>query len=508
MTSLAATYTGSLLGVEAEIIEVEVHVHRGIPAFDLVGLAEAAVKESRVRVRAALSNCGCELPNKHVIVNLAPADVRKRGCVFDLAIAVAVLAVTDVVPMTSLAETFFAGELALSGEIRDVRGILSLLLAARKAGFKRAIVPRACESEATLVPGIEVRLAGHLEQVIEALSGKSELPLARAPDWQHARDGELDFCEVRGQEHAKRAFEIAAAGFHNILMVGPPGAGKTMLASRLPGILPSPTDAERLTIATIASAAGLSAMDAAKTRPFRAPHHSASAPALIGGGDPIQPGEVTLAHGGVLFLDELPEFDRRAIESLRTTMESGRAVVARVRERIAMPASPLVVAAMNPCPCGYAGDKKRECVCSPQRIESYRSRVSGPLVDRFDIHLALAPVELEDLRKPHAIANSREIRTRVDQARARVLEGGVGSLDQSLELLSERARRLLEVSAVRLGLSMRGFGKVLRVARTISILGGQAGVDEAHIAEALQYRVLDRKPRDDGHSRKSLVGRA
>ena len=505
---LATVQSGTLAGTEAHPVVVEVHLGRGLPGFDVVGLPEAAVKESRVRVRAAITNQGYELPPRHILVSLAPADLRKSGASFDLAIAVAVLAASGACAPNRLDETLIVGELSLSGEVRPVRGVLAQLRSARERGLRFAIVPAGNAAEAALAAehgALEVRCARRLDEVVDYLDGRGELPAARtlheAAETPPERAPDVDFADVRGQESARRGCEIAAAGNHHVMFVGPPGAGKTMLARRLPTLLPAASREEALEIATIAGVAGLSSPLSTTTqrRPFRAPHHTASEIALIGGGDPVRPGEVTLAHGGVLFLDELPEFRRAAIEALRTTMELGAAVIARARQRVTMPARPLVVAAMNPCPCGYAGDARRVCTCSPDRAATYRARVSGPLLDRFDLHVLLPPVRTTALRGATPGESSAVVRARVEAsrqyARERSARQGPAPSDP-LEAIARDVRpdalRLLDEATDRLGLSARAYGKVLRVARTIADLEGTALVADAHVAEALVYRVLDR----------------
>ncbi|MFK7984588.1 MAG: YifB family Mg chelatase-like AAA ATPase [Sandaracinaceae bacterium] len=498
---LARTRAGCVVGVAAVAVDVEVHLSKGLPGFDLVGLPETAVRESRVRVRAALANQGYSLPPRRVTLSLAPADLRKRGASLDLAIAVALLSACGSCPPNRLEETLLFGELSLSGELRPSRGLLPQLRDLRSRGVVRAIVPRDQLTEGALVSDIDVRGAHDLADVVAFLASEIELP--RAASVTPSALAEVgprapDLMEVRGQMAAKRALEIAAAGAHPILMIGPPGAGKTMLARRLPGILPAPTPPEALAIATIASAAGL---PRPTRRPFRAPHHTASPASLVGGGDPVRPGEVTLAHLGVLFLDELPEFSRASIESFRVILESGESVISRVRERVTMPARPLVVAAMNPCPCGYDGDPTRLCRCTPARVAAYRGKVSGPMLDRFALHIALPPVRLRELRAmPKPEEGSEVIRGRVQAARERLRDAPVAQQPTALlDRLPSAARELLIDAGEAMGLSMRSFAHAARVARTIAALDDADEVALEHVAEALAYRLVD--------ARSEVVGR-
>jgi magnesium chelatase family protein len=515
---LARTRSGTLVGTEAVGVDVEAHLGKGLPGLDLVGLPEAAVREARVRVRTALASGGYALPPRHIVLSLAPADVRKSGAALDVAIAVALLAATGGCAPGRLEETLLVGELSLGGELRPVRGVLAQLAAARDRGLVRAVVPAACAEEAALASGIDVRVADRLADVVAFLDGRGALGtaaeaagLARTgagvaygagtdavPCGSGASgDDAPDLADVRGQGVAKRACEIAAAGGHALLFIGSPGAGKTMLARRLPGLLPTPAPDEAHAIAAIAGVAGLRPplRGGVCERPFRAPHHTASEAALVGGGDPIRPGEVTLAHLGVLFLDELPEFRRPAIESLRTTMELGAAVVVRARQRVVMPARPLVVAAMNPCPCGYEGDRRRVCTCPPRLAAAYRARVSGPLLDRFDLQVRLEPVRAAALRAAADGERSADVRARVEAARRFATERARHAAGDELGRVTAGVRpgalRLLEAAVERMGLSARAFTKVLRVARTIADLAGCAEVGEAEVAEAIGYRALD-----------------
>jgi magnesium chelatase family protein len=491
----ATVHSATLNGIDSIAVEVQAFFGKGLPGVDIVGLGDTAVRESRVRVKSALESSGFALPSRHVVLNLAPADVRKTGSTLDLPIALGLVSAAAEATPVRLENLLVLGELALSGELRPVRGMLCHLRAAQARGMRAAVVPEGNAAEAALVAGLEVRVANTLADVVQYLLNNCELPRAKARDDDPCVGHVLDLSDVRGQAAAKRALEVAAAGGHNLLMIGPPGTGKTMLAQRIGAILPKPTDAEALEIATIASAAGAPAPArlSAVQRPFRAPHHSASHVALIGGGSPIRPGEVTLAHGGVLFLDELPEFSRMTLESLRPTMESGVAVVVRARERVSWPARPLLVAAMNPCPCGYANDSTRVCLCPIDRIERYRARISGPLLDRFDMHIALKPVEARTLREGERGETSRQVAERVTRVQHARRERAASV---SPESLAERCRpgalALLDRAVDALGLSVRAYVKALSVAHTIADLDQSSAVEGEHIAEAIQYRLLDR----------------
>ena len=496
-------------GIRAPEVTVEVHAAGGLPAMSIVGLPEMAVKESRDRVRGAIVNGRFDFPAGRVTINLAPADLPKEGGRFDLPIAVGIIGASGQVRTAQLSRLELLGELALTGALRPVSAVLPAALAARDAG-RALVLPRANADEATLVEGLKILPAEHLLEVCAHLNGDALITPHTAPAACRERPTYPDLAEVQGQEQAKRALEIAAAGGHSLLFIGPPGTGKSMLANRLPGILPTLDDAEALEVAAIRSVSGHDEVDPAsfRERPFRAPHHTASGVALVGGGGTPRPGEISLAHLGVLFLDELPEFDRRVLEVLREPLESGRIHISRAARQAEFPARFQLVAAMNPCPCGYLGDPQGRCRCTAEQVARYRARISGPLLDRIDLQLEVPRLPAERLTAGAAGAGpnselgpepSSAVRARVEQARARQLERAgcanaaldAGALAQHCPL-DEQGRRLVTEAMRRLSLSARAYHRILKVARTIADLADSDAIAVVHLGEAIGYRRLDR----------------
>jgi magnesium chelatase family protein len=500
MAMLATTYTGSVHGVDGLLVRVEVDLTKGITSFRTVGLPDTSVREAEVRVRSALTNSGFSVPQCRVTVNLAPADVRKQGTAYDLAVALGVVAAMREGPTERLSSTLFLGELALDGSLRPVRGVLPIVAEASRKGLARVVVPEANGSEAALVKEISAYSVRSLREAVDLLGGEWKAPLpAERPDGSAPKDLP-DLSEVRGQRQAKRALEIAAAGGHNLLMVGPPGAGKSLLAMKLPSLLPPLEFEEALEVTKIYSVAGLLDEGGLQSRaPFRAPHHTISTPAMVGGGDRNLPGEVSLAHHGVLFLDELPEFPRPALEALRQPMEDGRVRIRRVSSIASFPSRFTLVAAMNPCPCGFLGATSRPCTCSPGSIQRYQGRLSGPLLDRIDLKVPVRALRPEEMLAPPTGEESSGVRERIARARraqAARFRRSKGKLNASMAPASvarhceidASGRALLEVAIGRLGLSARGFHRILKVARTIADLAEKESIEPLHLEEAIHFR--------------------
>lgn len=499
----------SLIGLEGYLISVQVDIFGGMPSWEVVGLPDTSIKESKERVRTAIRNSGFELQSRKIVINLAPADTKKEGSFFDLPIAIGVLSCMGEIKSENLEKTVFIGELSLDGSINKVDGVLPMCIEAKRLGIEKIIVPIENAKEASVVEGIQVLGAESLVQVVKYLNSETNIQTYKTNVeelFNKQNEYLLDFSEVKGQENIKRALEIAAAGGHNCLLIGSPGSGKTMMARRIPSILPDLSFDEALETTKIHSVAGILTKQTPliTSRPFRAPHHTISVTSLVGGGRIPKPGEISLSHNGVLFLDELPEFNKNTLEVMRGPLEDGTITIGRVNATLTYPCNFMLVASMNPCPCGFYGSKDKECTCTPQAIQRYMGKISGPLLDRIDIQVEVAPVRYEKMQSTQKVETSEEIKARVNKARKIQLERYKDlEIYSNSELtpklidryckLDETSKTILRKAFDTLGLSARAHGRILKVARTIADLDGKENIEVNHVSEAIQYRNLDKK---------------